>query len=485
MLTGNQGDEFGHIAEAQEDLGREAERRAGYKITLLFRGEGALRRDLYAKHVQFFALGATFKERLFMAANRVGKSEAGAYEVTCHLTGRYPAWWAGRRFTEPVQVWACGTTGETTRDIVQEKLFGPWQLDEHTGMIPAHLISRTQKRPHGLPGSIESAWVKHVSGWLSQIGFKTYEQGRKSFEGTAKHVIWCDEEPPLDCYIEMLYRTLTTKGITLVTFTPLQGMSDVVTSFMAPDSPEALASKAIVQAGWDDVPHLDENEKRALLANTPPFQRDARTKGTPQLGAGAIYALPESGIVVPDFQVPAHWPRAYGLDAGGGAKPTAVVWGARDPDSGTLCITNVYRRESPEPAVHVAAVKARGEWIPGVGDCAALIFTAHDAEQLIQVYQNAGLDIILPDKAVETGIHEVWSLMSVGLFKVFASCGEWFEEFRLYHRNEKGHIVKKNDHLMDATRYLVHSGMVRACVQPPPRASRTAQMNTSGRAWMS
>ena len=41
-------------------------------------------------------------------------------------------------------------------------------------------------------------------------------------------MVWCDEEPPADCYTEMLFRTITTKGVTLVTFTPLQGMSDVV-----------------------------------------------------------------------------------------------------------------------------------------------------------------------------------------------------------------------------------------------------------------
>ncbi len=39
-----------------------------------------------------------------MAANRVGKTEgAGGYEMTCHLTGRYPHWWEGRRFSGPVR----------------------------------------------------------------------------------------------------------------------------------------------------------------------------------------------------------------------------------------------------------------------------------------------------------------------------------------------------------------------------------------------
>jgi phage terminase large subunit-like protein len=107
---------------------------------------------------------------------------------------------------------------------------------------------------------------------MSVLGIKSYEQGRQSFEGTAKPVIWDDEEPPGDVYTEQLYRTVTTKGIVLVTFTPLQGMSDVVRGFLEPDSDEAREFKWVIQAGWKDVPHLDGEEKRALLASTPLHQ---------------------------------------------------------------------------------------------------------------------------------------------------------------------------------------------------------------------
>ena len=438
----------------------ELTRRDGYKITRYFKATGPCRRDRYVKHLQFFDAGAVYKERLFMAANRIGKSDAGAYEVTCHVTGEYPSWWTGRRFTEPVEVWACGTTSETTRDIVQEKLVGRIET-LGSGMVPGHLIVHHTKRPHGLPGSIESVWVRHVSGGNSVIGLKMYEQGRTSFEGTGKAVIWCDEEPPQDCYTEMVYRTITTKGIVLVTFTPLQGMSAVVSSFLEPETEEAKQFKTVIQAGWDDVPHLDAREKEALLATTPPFQRDARTKGLPQLGSGAIYQLPESELKIPPFEIPAHWPRCWGMDTDQGAGWTAAVWLALDRQTETLYLYDCYKRQHGEPALHAAAIKARGDWIPGVGDAAALVMTEHDAEQLIALYKRLGLDITLPDKAVETGIQEVWECISAGRFKVFAPCEAWFQEYRLYHRDEKGRLVKANDHLMDATRYGVRSGRVR------------------------
>jgi hypothetical protein len=66
-----------------------------------------------------------------MAANRVGKSEAGAYELTCHLTGLYPHWWDRPAVHGPVECWAVGTNSQTTRDIVQAKLLGSVQDARH------------------------------------------------------------------------------------------------------------------------------------------------------------------------------------------------------------------------------------------------------------------------------------------------------------------------------------------------------------------
>src|SRR5215467_13831811 len=90
--------------------------------------------------------------------------------------------------------------------------------------------------------------------------------------------------------------------------------------------PDAIMSKFVVMAGWDDVPHLDEQTKQDLYASIPPYQRDARSKGIPQLGSGAIYPVPESEIVCKPFEIPRYWPRAYALDVGWNR--TAAIWGA-------------------------------------------------------------------------------------------------------------------------------------------------------------
>ena len=157
-------------------------------------------------------------------------SITGAYELACHLTGLYPDWWPGRKFDHAIEAWACGDTSQTTRDIVQKELLGPPGA-EGTGMVSADRIENIRKKA-GVPDAVESFKVKHESGDYSYVGFKSYDQGRRSFQGTAKHFIWCDEEVPADVYGECVIRTMTTKGLIIVTATPLKGLTPFVQDFM-------------------------------------------------------------------------------------------------------------------------------------------------------------------------------------------------------------------------------------------------------------
>jgi phage terminase large subunit-like protein len=180
--------------------------------------------------MEFFRAGATYRERCFMAANRVGKTwGAGGYEVALHLLGEYPDWWEGRRFECPVDAWAAGKTNESTRDIVQTALLGPANAIG-TGLIPGDRILKSTPKT-GVPGLLDTVYVQSRYG-VSALGVKSYQQGRDAFEGTSRHVIWLDEEPPLDVYGECLIRTATTDGMVLLTFTPLEGLSQVVLSFL-------------------------------------------------------------------------------------------------------------------------------------------------------------------------------------------------------------------------------------------------------------
>lgn len=189
-----------------------------------------MRRELYPKHLEFFAAGNEHRERLMLAANRIGKTEGvGGYEVVNHATGDYPDWWNGRTFDHPVKIWAAGDTSNTVRDILQSKLLG--SIGEFgTGLIPKKNIERvTWKR--NVPEAVQDIYITHRLG-RSILTLKSYDQGRESFQGTEQDVIWLDEEPPMAIYAECLLRTMTTNGTILCTFTPLLGLSEVVLSFL-------------------------------------------------------------------------------------------------------------------------------------------------------------------------------------------------------------------------------------------------------------
>jgi hypothetical protein len=219
---------------------------------------------------------------------------------------------------------------------------------------------------------------------------------------------------------------------------------------------------------WEDVPHLTEAQKAAILASIPLWQRGARTKGTPQLGAGAIYQVPEDDILVDPFPIPHHWKRSYGMDVGWNR--TAAIWTAQDPETGGVVAYDEHYRGQAEPSVHASAVQGRGKWIPGAIDPAARGRSQKDGEQLLVLYRQLGLDIEVAINSVEAGISTVWEMLSTGQLKLFRTLTNTRSEMRLYRRDEQGRVVKENDHLMDALRYNIMSGLARAIVEPLPRS---------------
>jgi phage terminase large subunit-like protein len=435
----------------------------------------------YSWQKKFFSLGTNKPQRLLMAANRVGKTFCGAVEMAYHLTGRYPDWWTGRRFTRAIQAWAGSNTAETTRDGAQKTLFGdpgnPAELG--TGTVPRKYIGYTPKR-HGVDGALAFVLVKHVSGQWSKIQFKSYDQGREKWQVAGVDAIWFDEEPPDDIYGEGITRTLDLQGLTILTFTPLKGMSDVVRRYIDPNS--KAGGQAVVNATWTDAPHLDAKTQGELLESIPLYQREARSKGIPALGSGKIYPVAEEVFLIKPIEIPQHWPRLFALDVGW--RRTAVIWGAHDRETDTIYLYSEHYRGEAEVPIHASAIRGRGAWIPGVIDPAANGRSVADGEAVIDLYKGEGLDLKSAINTVEAGIFEVWKRLSTGRLKVFSSLANWLNEFRLYHRDEKGRVAKKDDHLMDASRYLV-MGIRGAMVEPfgVPALSPAAAPDKDGFYW--
>jgi len=448
--------------------------------------------DPYPKQREFHENGATFKERLLMAGNRLGKTFSAGMETAMHLTGEYPVWWKGRRFTKPIRVWAGSVSAELCRDGAQRILLGPVNMPG-TGTLPRDRIVK-QKLARGVPDAVESVTVKSVYGHTNQLVFKSYKDGREAWQADEIDVVWLDEEPPFDVYIEALTRTNNTKGTVFLTFTPLLGMSQVVVRFLH-EKPDGTI---VTQMGIQDALHYTEEDRQAIIARYPPHERDARARGDPFMGEGLVFPISEDEIAEnPLPEIPDDWERINGLDFGWD-HPTAAVHMVRDPFSDVIHVVACHKQTNQLPLVHAAAIKIWGEWVPTAWPLDGKQTDKGTGEQIAELYRQQGLQMIsehaqYPDKrgrAVEDGIADMYQRMVTGRFKVARTLTKWFDEFRMYHRKRdpatgKTEIVKKGDDLMSATRYGVM--MLRYAIQRSfiePKRDRYGRHLRRGRTWM-
>ncbi len=418
-------------------------------------------RDKYPKHLEVLRRGAdpSVMARLFMAANGVGKSELALYEAICHLMGWYPDWWEGKRFDRPIDVWICGKTSQSVRDILQTKMLGK-PYEEGSGMLPKAWLDVDSITRSGVPGAIDTFRVRRVDGTYSHVGFKSYQQGVQQFYGPEKDFIILDEPVPVDIYSECVARTRNRPGAgILLTLAPKEGNTESVKLFL--DDPHE--SRVVVTCGWSDVPHLTEDWKAQMRASTPPYLRDATEFGIPGRGAGAVYPIEEAKIVIDPMPIPKHWRWIWAMDSG--YHNTAVGWFAYDPDADTMYLVACYKDGGvgTDISVHAARIMARNRAygfpsMPGVADAAAISLV--DGAKVIDEYRKYGLELKLAKKAVTAGIGATLARLNDGRLKIFRTCVEWLQEFRAYsyreqHDDKVPTIVKVNDHLMDMTRYGV------------------------------
>lgn len=429
--------------------------------------------DECPKHKIFFDATGKYRQVMFRAANRAGKSLSGAFASSRWLTGDYPDWWTGKRFEGPVKGWASGKTGQTVRDTVQKEMLG--DLGHFgTGMIAKDRIAKVTMRP-GVPGGVDTVQVYNQWGDVSVLGFKSYDQRIDAFVGVALHFVWEDEEPPQLVHNESFARLTTTMGVLINTVTPLQGLTPYLLMFekqsdmiggaertlaMTEEETKEFMSKprvkATVAAGWEDAPWIDNQAKADLLADTPLHLRESRMTGKPSLGSGSIYPVELESIFIEDRDwqemKKGHFKYINGVDVGWNR--TAVAFCAIDPDTDTMYVYDEYYMGEQRPEVHAVAVKAKGEWVPCAIDPASRGRSQVDGQKLMTLYVQAGLKVFPANNAVEAGILDVYTRLSSGRLKFVKQKTKSLQhEYITYKRDINGKIVKENDHMLDALKY--------------------------------
>lgn len=433
----------------------ELERRKKYnKLSSAYPETGPLSRDKYFRQMEFFNATAKYKQVLFSASNRSGKTYSAAFIVTCHLTGLYPDWYKGHRFTAPNPWLIVGQTSLTTTAILQKELLGD-NGDFGSGMIPKHLLDfDTLPAATKVGVSVSGFKVKHVSGGYSTVNFRSQEQGILSLVGVVAN-IWADEPLKLELYTELLTRTATIDGLFLCTATPILGFDSFLREFCAGEwrTGEINKHKYVVSQTWEETPHLSPDTIEMLLNSYPPHQRDCRSRGIPMMGSGAVYPVSEDMITTQPFEIPPYWKRWVGCDVGW--KFWAAVWFAENPDTNEIFVTGEYKLGETIAAIHAENIKARGHF-PIAIDTAAHGRSQNDGVVIYDQLADKGLDLHNADKAVEAGLWEVLELMTTGRLKIFSTCREVLKDVLNMSRDEKGKIIDKSSyHMADALRYGV------------------------------
>jgi len=379
----------------------------------------------------------------------------GAVETAYHLTGLYPPWWAGRRFHKPVSAWCAGVTGTLVRDGPQKLLCGKAGVTDEwgTGLIPKSLLL-DKSTARGVTDAIDTLQIKHVSGGISTLVFKSYEAGREKFQSATLDFIWLDEEPPIEIYTECLARFAATAGMLYMTFTPLKGRSNVVLRFME----EPSADRDFVIMTILDAEHIKPEDRQKIIDSYPVHEREARVNGVPMMGSGRIFTVSEEMIREPLIErIPSHWTKLWSIDFGIG-HPFAAVLMLWDKDNDVLHVHHCFKMADGLPINHAAAMKPLGANVPVAWPHDGTQREKGTGESLSSLYKKQGLRTLgehatWPDGGISTeaGILEMQERMSTGRLKVASHLSEWFEEFRFYHRKD-GLIVRVRDDIMSATR---------------------------------
>lgn len=425
-------------------------------------GGGILFFQPYPKQKMFLDMGATKRERALFAGNQTGKSMTAAFETACHLTGWYPKWWAGRRFKRAVRMWACGETSEAVMNVQQSKLCGQPGIESSfgTGMIPkANLIGKSLAR--GVTNAYDTIQVKHASGGISTLTFKSYPEGRANFQGESIDAIWLDEEPPDDVYSECLTRTTATNGMTYMTYTALKGKTLLTDRFLE----QELPTRGVVFLDWTEAGHLTAEKRQEMWNSWPVHERETRAFGKPMQGEGAIFRTPEDRILedaIPPAEIPFMWRKIWGIDIGIG-HPFGAVLLLYDPDADVVHVHHAIRMADALPIMHAAAMKPIGADVPVAWPKDAGDRDRGSGEPIIKLYKDQGLRVLpdhatWPDGSLSTwaGITEWDQREQTGRLKVARHLRDWLGERRDYHtkRSKTGaiEIVKVRDDLLSATR---------------------------------
>ncbi len=213
-----------------------------------------------------------------------------------------------------------------------------------------------------------------------------------------------------------------------------------------------------------DNPYLPPGQISALCAGKSPSWIRKYIDCALEVRAGAVY--PEfASCIVDDFPIPPNWKRVVGFDKGF-KDETAMVIGAIEPKTGTIYLYQEYYVAQQPISYHAKQVKEMITGLPLYNNIQADPSILHRSDRDGRSYQDyfyklSGIHMDPANNSIAMGIDKVRDYMYTGKLKVFTSLVNLKTEAVGYvypdrDTNQKEEIpMDKNNHLMDAMRYLI------------------------------
>lgn len=356
-----------------------------------------------------------------------------------------------------------------------------------------------------LPKNVKIGWLRRSNPEIpralffpngSEIHFKSSESGREKMQGVKLDWAWADEEHDSEVIEEVRARLLDKGGLFSVTLTPVSRKAWV--RDLELEKIDGRFTTKTVRASMTDAADaglLDKQEVKRFLSNLPERQRRVRELGDFASLEGMVYPdfsrdihvltpkyselVNSKGKSIYPWPLPPSW-RRYGAIDFGFAVPTACIVGVEDPDTGTIIIVNCYyatqirasrwgeflRRKLPKLAMPLIAdhesmeraeLHAQGvptipadkkDKLAGIEAMERFLYPNPDMDGKPKLYFVMHKDEEAPYESM-TGRVDCESLVKE------------IENYRYAEKKEKGpdvrdEPIKRDDHALDATRYMIY-----------------------------
>lgn len=284
------------------------------------------------------------------------------------------------------------------------------------------------------------------------IEFKSYDQGRKRFEGANIAGFWCDEQIPLTLLSEIITRCRKWNypGSKFYSLTPLEPDPDLEAVY-AEKKPSWKFFRFSTQRAID-AGHVRKEIIAQMVENTLDELIPTRMEGLFASFKGMVYKNFTADHIIDPFEIPKTWQKFRGIDFGWDHE-TVCIWAARSPD-GAFYMYKEYGADRSSIEDHVGVINQGWDY-----NDPTYCQTYADYSSAQERYEFAIRDLpTLPaDKDIRSGIARIQSLFRSNRLFIFRDCEKLIKQMRLYVWDSNGKPMKVNDDFCDACRYVLAS----------------------------